>query len=99
MSFGAQQQREQILPPHGIAPKSMLSGAEDLPAPGARESQHMSDEMQRKLEDILYKHATGELKPKEIHKQMPEGYKANLRGKHGPVEVTTPSGAVVYIQP
>ena len=71
----------------------------DLPAAGVVEAQATGPSVELQMENLFYQFATGKLKAKDVHKQMPPGYKANLRGKNRPVEVLTPSGEYIYIQP
>ncbi len=105
MAFGARQQQAMQVPPP-VTTGSLMTEA-DLPARGAHDVQNWSapskaqpdDPRYMELENALSKYANGEVKARELHKLMPNGYKANLRGKYGPFEVLTPDGNYIYVQP
>lgn len=58
----------------------------------------LDDSTHAASESLLYRHATGELSPPQIHSQMPKGYAVDLRGKNGPYQATAPDGWVHHIQ-
>lgn len=51
------------------------------------------------IEKTLHGHASGALKPSQVHQAMPSGWSVNLKKGNYEYEVTAPDGKIHYVAP